>query len=140
MHKRPMTRSNANTATAERRGAPREKVDPIEVRGLMSLDHMTLLSRSGKIVDASKTGFLMLIERSDLLPKVFKESLTLQELDGDRIILTIDALNLELGGTIVRSKRITKETFEIVVDFSDDAPDYWRECLFEMLPRSSDFE
>ena len=125
--------------SAERRTAPREKVDPIEIRGLMSLDHMTLLSRSGQIVDASATGFLMLLKREQIVPKMFKESLSLAELDGDRIMMTIDALNLELGGTIVRTKRITKDTFEIVVDFSSDAPDYWRECLFELLPRSTDY-
>lgn len=129
-----------NKSEAERRAAPREKMEPIELRGIMSLDHMTLLSRSGRIVDASKSGFLMLVERSDLLPKVFKDALSLQELDGDRLILTIDALNLEMAGTVVRTKRISKETFEICVDFSSDAPDYWRECLFELLPRGSDYE
>lgn len=125
---------------AERRAAPREKVDPIEIRGLMSLDHMTLLSRSGRIVDASKSGFLLQLDREAIVPKVFKDALSLQPLEGDQIIMTIDALNLELGGKIVRTKRVTKEMFEIVVDFSSDAPDYWRECLFELLPRAADYE
>lgn len=125
---------------AERRAAPREKVEPIEIRGLMSLDHMTLLSRSGRIVDASKTGFLLHLDREAIVPKAFKESLSLQPLEGDQIIMTIDALNLELGGKIIRTKRLNKEMFEIVVDFSSDAPDYWRECLFELLPRAADYE
>ena len=136
MHKK----SGAALNLSERRAAPREKLDPIEIRGLMSLDHMTLLSRSGRIVDASKTGFLMLVDRKDIAPKVFKDSLSLQEIEGDRIILTIDAMNLEMGGVVVRTKRVSKETFEVVVDFSSDAPDYWRECLFEMLPRAADYE
>lgn len=135
-----MDKRTQRKSEAERRAAPREKMEPIEVRGIMSLDHMTLLSRSGRIVDASKTGFLMLVDRADLLPKMFKDALSLQDLDGDRIILTIDALNLEMAGEVVRTKRITKETFEIVVDFSTDAPDYWRECLFELLPRGTDYE
>jgi hypothetical protein len=101
---------------------------------------MTLLSRIGHIVDASKTGFLLHVERKNLVPKKFRETLSLAELEGDRVILMIEPLNLEITGKIIRSKRITKELYEIVIDFSDDAPEYWRECLVEMLPRASDYE
>lgn len=124
----------------ERRIAPREKMDPIEISGFTSLDHMTLLTRSGQIVDASKTGFLLQIDRKALVPKQFRDALSLQELEGDQVILMINPLNLELGGRIARTKRINKEVFEVVIDFSSDAPEYWRECLFELLPRKTDFD
>lgn len=125
---------------SERRFAPREKLDPIQIRGFTSLDHMTLLSRSGFIVDASKNGFLLHIERKNIVPKAFRDTLSLDELVGDRVILMIDPLNLEIGGRIARTKRVSKDLFEVVVDFSDDAPEYWREILVEMLPRASDYE
>jgi hypothetical protein len=131
---------NSGISNSDRRYAPREKVDPIEIRGFTSLDHMTLLSRTGSIVDISKTGFLLHIERKNIVPKQFRETLSLAELEGDRVILMIEPLNLEVGGKIVRSKRITKDLYEIVIDFSEDAPEYWRECLVEMLPRASDYE
>jgi hypothetical protein len=127
-------------AKRDQRGAPREKVDPIEIRALTSLDHMTLLSRMGHIVDASKTGFLLIVERRNIVPQKFRESLSLSELDGDRVILMIEPLNLEIGGVIARTRRLNKESFEIVVDFSNDAPEYWREALIDMLPRSSDYK
>ena len=131
---------DSGISNSDRRYAPREKVDPIEIKGFTSLDHMTLLSRIGHIVDASKTGFLLHVERKNLVPKKFRETLSLAELEGDRVILMIEPLNLEITGKIIRSKRITKELYEIVIDFSDDAPEYWRECLVEMLPRASDYE
>jgi len=65
--------------------------------------------------------------------------LSLQELEGDRVILMIDPLNLEIGGKIVRTKRITKDLYEIAIDYSDDAPEYWRECLLDLLPRETDY-
>lgn len=127
-------------AKADRRYAPREKFEHIQIRGLTSLDHKTLVSRLGHIVDASKTGFLLHVPRENLVPKHLRESLSLAELEGDKVILTIEPLNLEIGGKIARTRRINKETFEICVDFSDDAPEYWREALLDMLPRASDFE
>jgi hypothetical protein len=130
----------AKAAMSEKRGAPREKLDPIPIRALTSIDHRTMLSRTGTIVDASKTGFLLYVNRKDLLPKEFRDSLSIAELEGDRVILMIEPMNLEIGGTIARTKRLNKDVYEICVDFSDDAPEYWREALLDMLPRRTDFE
>lgn len=125
---------------ADRRYAPREGLDPIPVSGLTSLDHKTLLSRVGEIVEASASGFLLQISRKQLVPQNFRDALSLSELEGDRVILTIDPMALEIGGRIARTKRIGKDTFEIAIDYSDDAPEYWREILLEMLPRGEDYE
>lgn len=130
----------ADMKSSERRIAPREAVDPIQIRGFTSLDHMTLLSRAGAIVEASTTGFLLHIERKELVPKQFQKELSLDALLGDKIILMIDAMNLEIGGRIARTKRVTKDLFEIAIDYSDDAPEYWREILVDMLPRGRDYE
>lgn len=124
----------------DRRYAPREDLKPIQIRGFTSLDHMTLLARIGHIVEASKSGFLLHVERKDLVPKQFRETLSLADLEGDRVMLMIDPMNLEIGGRIARTQRISKDLYEIAIDYSDDAPEYWRECLLDMLPRASDFE
>jgi hypothetical protein len=123
----------------QRHRAAREDLEPLPIRGLTSIDHMTLLARKGFLVEASTTGFLIEIERRDLAPKIFRDSLSLQELEGDRIYLMIDAMNLEIGGTITRTKRVKKDRYQIAVDFREDAPEYWRECLLELLPRPGGF-
>jgi len=125
---------------SERRIAPREELDPIQIRAFTSLDHMTLLSRKGAIVEASTTGFLLQIERKELVPKQFQKELSLDALLGDKVMLMIDAMNLEIGGKIARTKRITKDLFEVAIDYSEDAPEYWREILVDMLPRGRDYE
>lgn len=135
-----MSKDNNGELAAERRVSPREELSPIPIRGFTSIDHMTLLSRIGFIVDASLSGFLLHVERKNILPKRFREQLSIDELIGDRVLLMIEPLNLEIGGTIARTRRVTKDIYEIAVDFSDDAPEYWREILIEMLPRASDYE
>lgn len=126
--------------SSERRIAPREELDPIQIRAFTSLDHMTLLSRKGAIVEASTTGFLLQIERKELVPKQFQKELSLDALLGDKVMLMIDAMNLEIGGKIARTKRLTKDLFEVAIDYSEDAPEYWREILVDMLPRGRDYE
>ncbi len=119
--------------------ALRENLEPLPIRGLTSIDHMTLLARRGWLVEASTTGFLLEIERKDLAPKTFRDSLSLKELEGDKVYLMIDAMNLEIGGTIARTHRMTKDRWQIAIDFREDAPEYWRECLVELLPRPGGF-
>ncbi len=113
----------------------RESISPIPISGFTSVDHMTLITRYGEIVDASHNGFLIRISREDLVSKILKSSLTLTELIGDRVFLTISQMHLEISGQVVRVQRINKTQFDIGIDFSEDAADYWRECLFEFLPR-----
>ena len=100
---------------------------------------MTLLARRGWLVEASTTGFLLEIERRDLAPKAFRDSLSLKELEGDKVYLMIDAMNLEIGGVIARTHRMTKDRWQIAIDFREDAPEYWRECLIELLPKPGGF-
>lgn len=123
----------------ERRVAQRADIEPIEISNFTSLDHMTLLTRHGFIVDASATGFLIQISRSDLVPKEFKDRLSIEDLTGDRVMLKLKDMDLELSGTVTRTKRLKKDLFEIGIDYSDDAPEYWRECLLELLPKPGEF-
>jgi hypothetical protein len=133
------TNQAAKALKYDRRVAPREKFQPIQVRGLTSLDHKTQVARNAYIMDASVTGFLLHIDRKDLVPKEYRDALALTALEGDRVILMIDPLNLEIAGKIARTRRLNKDMYEICVDFSSDAPEYWRAALIDMLPRSHDF-
>lgn len=119
--------------------ALRENLEPLSIRGLTSIDHMTLLARRGWLVEASTTGFLIEIERRDLAPKTFRDSLSLKELEGDKVYLMIDEMNLEMGGIIARTHRVNKDRWQIAIDFREDAPEYWRECLIELLPKPGGF-
>ena len=119
--------------------ALRENLEPLSIRGLTSIDHMTLLARRGWLVEASTTGFLIEIERRDLAPKTFRDSLSLKELEGDKVYLMIDEMNLEVGGIIARTHRVNKDRWQIAIDFREDAPEYWRECLIELLPKPGGF-
>ena len=119
---------------AERRFAPRKVVDTIHVAELTSLSSYSVIAREGVIVDASSTGFLVKVDRSSLVPKEYRENLTLTNLVGHQVVMYLPQMNLDLDGTITRADHIGKGHFEIAITFAPDVPEYWRGCLVELLP------
>jgi hypothetical protein len=57
-----------------------------------------------------------------------------------RVVLFLPQMNLDLDGTVMRTKHIGKGQFELGIKFSDDVPEYWRECLIDLLPRPGELD
>ncbi len=119
---------------AERRVAARKIVDFIHVNELTSLSNYAVIAHEGEIIDASQSGFLLRVERSQLVPKDLRENLALDSLVGHQVVMYLPQMNLDLDGTISRAAHVGKGRFEIAVTFSADLPEYWRDCLVELLP------
>ena len=124
---------------AERRITNRKEVYPLKISSLAVIDSMTKLVRSGIVVNASAHGMLIHLRREDLIPRSLKNTLTLDELVGDLVVIKIEEMNLEISGKITRTKLLGKEGFELAMDYSNDAPQYWRECLMDLLPTPQEF-
>lgn len=118
----------------ERRVAARKVVDFIHVAELTSLSSYSVIAHEGVIADASQSGFLLKIERSQIVPKDLRENLTMQGLVGHQVVMYLPQMNLDLDGTITRADHVGKGMYEIAVKFSPDVPEYWRDCLVELLP------
>lgn len=120
---------------AERRKvADRKSVDGIHVSDLTSLNDFKVIARQGQIVDASTTGFLMEIDRRDLVPDLLKKNLTIDPVVGQNVVLYLPQMNLDLDGTITRASHKGRGIYHVAVEFSEDVPEYWRECLIDLLP------
>jgi len=119
---------------AERRTATRKAVDYIHVNELTSLSHNNVIAREGVIADASQTGFLLIINRTQLVPKDLRENLSLEGLVGHQVVMFLPQMNLDLDGTIIRASHVGKGQFEIAISFSPEVPEYWRGCLVDLLP------
>ncbi len=124
----------------ERRIAERKEVASIEVAELTSLANYKVLARAGEIIDASTSGLLMYINRKDLIPKELRENLSLKELLGQHVVMFLPQMNLDLDGRITRAHHIGKGVFEIGLQFSEEVPLYWRECLIDLLPAPGEIE
>lgn len=124
---------------AERRVTNRKEVYPLKISSLAVMDSMAKLVRNGTIINASAHGMLLHIRREDLIPRSLKNTLSLEPLVGDMVVIKIEEMNLELSGKITRTRLLGKEGFEVALDYSNDAPQYWRECLMDLLPTPQEF-
>jgi hypothetical protein len=122
------------------RVAPRKEVTPIHVAYLTSLDDFAKLAKNCEIVEASASGLLLHVDRQDLIPASLKKTLSIDALIGDRVFMHLEELNLEISGVITRTQLLGKKGFHIAVDYSEDAPEYWRECLMDLLPQPGELE
>jgi hypothetical protein len=124
---------------AEQRLSRRKALDPIHIESLTSLDPFSPLAKKGRIVDASASGFLLHIQRKDLIPKMLRDNLSIDCIVNEHVKMSIKEMNLEIDGVVARTRLIGNKTFEIAIDFSANAPEYWRECLLELLPNPGEF-
>jgi hypothetical protein len=123
-----------------RRIAPRREITPLEVSSFSNLENLAKIARHAEIIEASTTGFLMIVRREDLIPLALRKNLTLESIHGCKVLLHLPQMNIEISGTIVRSRLLGKQGFEIGIDYAEDAPEYWRECLVDLLPAPGEFE
>lgn len=119
---------------ADRRIATRKVVDFIHVAELTSLSNYSVLAREAVIIDASQSGFLLRIDRSQLVPKEYRDNLSMANIVGHQVVMYLPQMNLDLDGTITRADHVGKGQFEIACTFSPDVPEYWRDCLVDLLP------
>jgi recombinational DNA repair ATPase RecF len=126
--------------TKNTRKSVRKSVYPIQLSRIVLGESQIQLATGGTLVEISETGFKILLDRKELKPAKFRSQLDLSDLVQEIIWIHLDDLDLILEGTITRTRFLGKGVFEIGVDYSDTAPDYWRECLVGLLPQPNELE
>lgn len=117
-----------------RRIAPRREIEPLMISNLCSLNTLSKIAKSGQVVEASSSGLLVTLNRFDLIPQFLRSNLDLSTLLGEKVLIHLPQMELEIVGTITRTRFLGKGHFEIGIDYSSEAPEYWRECLMDLLP------
>ncbi len=122
--------------SANRRKEIREELNPTLVSRILMVEKCTSLAHEATIIDASISGLKMIVDRKDLVPQNLRSSLSLDALINTNINFHFEAMNIDLSAKIVRTKALGKGLHEIALDYTDEAPDYWREALLDMLPKT----
>lgn len=130
---------NPKLRTKERM-APRKELTPVHVSYISSMTDLSKLTREAVIIEASSSGLLIHVDRDDLIASKLRNNLNIDHLVGERVFLRLDDMNLEISGVVARTKFLGKSGFHIAVDYSEEAPDYWRECLMDLLPSPGEFD
>ena len=125
---------------SNRREAPRRPIEPLEVNSVIIIENRTKVARWAEVTEASTVGLLLIVKREDLVPMSLRRNLNIDDLVGEVVLLRLPQMNIEISGKIARTKFLGKEGFAIGLDYTDDAPEYWRECLLDLLPAPGELD
>ncbi len=125
---------------SEKRFFDRKAVDPLSIQGLISIGDLTPIADGGLLVEASPSGFRIEVSREQLCDPVLRENLTLEDIEGLQVSIFIPAMDLDITGLITRTKYNGNSMFELGIDYTSDAPEYWRECLCDLLPSPGELD
>jgi hypothetical protein len=123
-----------------KRSFERKSISPLHVSSIASLDDLTKIAKDCDVIEASANGLLLHFPRESLIPTALRNNLSIDSLIGQRVFLKLEEMNLELSGVITRTKLLGKQGYNIAIDYTDEAPLYWRECLMDLLPRPGELD
>lgn len=119
---------------SEKRYFDRKDLEPLAIQGLIVINNLTPIADGGWLTQASPSGFRLEINRKDLCDPAMKNNLHIDEIKGLQVSIFIPAMDLDITGIITRTRYCGESLFEIGIDYTSDAPEYWRECLCDLLP------
>ena len=125
---------------AQKRRSLRKKTHPLPVSKIIMGLRQDLFANFGELVEVSETGFRILVRHRDIAAEQFRTTLSLDNLVNEIIWIHLDEFNLVIDGIVCRTRFLGKGLFELGVDYSDSEPEYWRECLFELMPRPNEIQ
>lgn len=120
-----------------RRENERFDISPLEIHGMISIHNLTPICDFGYITEASTTGFKLLVKYEDFCADELTGNISVDSIRGNEVSLYIPVMDLDITGHIARTEKVGPRQYEIGIDYTSDAPDYWRECLCDLLPRKA---
>jgi hypothetical protein len=115
----------------------RKAISQVDVLNIKNVSSGEVYFSRAMLVDVSPTGLLLRVERENILAMGLRSTLTLSSIIGASVGFTIEVMDTYLEGSVTRTKLEGHGTFVVAVDFRDDAPEYWRNCLVDLLPEDT---
>src|ERR1700677_2114258 len=116
----------------------RKAISQVDVLNVKNVSSGEVYFSRAMLVDVSPTGILLRVERENILAMGLRSTLTLSSIIGASVGFTIEVMDTYLEGQVTRTKLEGHGNFVVAVDFRDDAPEYWRNCLVDLLPENDD--
>lgn len=133
-----MAKNNILSKTV--RKSSRKKTHPIQLSKIVLGNNQIRFASGGALVEVSSNGFKIILNRDELCIQKYRQQLNLDDLVGEEIWIHLLDLDLVIDGIVKRTKFLGKGVFEIGIDYSHTAPDYWRDSLVDLLPNPQEFD
>ena len=111
------------------------KIQGVKAASITLSNEDNLIVKKAVVSEVSPHGFNLTFHYRDLVPKSLKFQLHLHSLWYKNIHMYIPDMEIDLEGKVIGTRHIGKGNFEVNVEFSQEIPQYWCECLFDLWPK-----
>jgi len=129
-------KQSAKIAQKANRTAPRKET-AIWISDVQSLNDHSVLFSQAIVKDVSSSGLLIHVAREHIVNRSLRATLTFDHLRELGVSFRLEGMTTVLEGIVIRTKPLGRGSFELGIDFREDAPQYWREILVELMPDGS---
>ena len=113
----------------------KKKIKGVKAASITLSNEENLIVKKALISQVSPAGFNLIFNYRDLVPESLKFQLHLHSLWYKNIHMYIPDMEMEMEGTVIGTRHLGTGNFEINIEFFQEVPKYWRECLFDLWPK-----
>lgn len=106
--------------------------ETIEIAGFSLSKTADVIANNAILFQISPQGFYLKIHRKDL-PKPLRSHLNLDSICNQDVEMYLPDMNLNVDGTVMKTRHVGKGVFEIFIKFLDTIPQYWCDCFLDAL-------
>lgn len=107
----------------------------IHISEITLLHDYIVVANQAAVKELNSEGLILTIHRDNITVENLRNNLSLDEIIGEQVAFYIPSMDLDLDGEIFETKHTGNGNFEVIVKFNDEAPEYWRECVADLMPR-----
>ena len=104
----------------------------LKASSISFLGEENIFLKKALISKLNSRGFNLIFHHRDLVPSALKFRPALHSFWDKSIHTYIPNMEMDLEGRVTGTRRLEKGNFEVNIEFSQETPSYWRECLFEL--------
>ena len=110
-----------------------KNVTGIKATCVQTVDPSNLVLNSAVLVNASNDSLMFHVDRASLVSQELKQHINLNPIEGKFITFTLEPMNLDISGYVVKTYMLGKCIYGFDVNLSNESH-YFKECLFDLLP------
>ncbi len=107
----------------------------IHISEITLLHDYVVVANQAAVRELNEEGLILTIKRENITVADLRNNLNLDSIIGEQVAFYIPSMDLDLDGEVFETKHMGNGVFEVIVKFSEEAPEYWRQCVADLMPR-----
>ncbi len=112
-----------------------QKTTGVKATSIALSQEESLIVKKAFVSEVSPKGFNLTFNYQDMVMDSLKFQWDLHTLWHKNIDIYIPDMEMDIEGKVIGAKHLGQGNFEVNMEFSQESPVYWRECLFELWPK-----